>query len=115
MHKAKIGLLLVLGALLSACNAVPPTLVVMMITSTPDPRVVAVTVTPTGAQATSQATAEAPTAIPTAAPTNSAPTNAAPTAAVAATKLPPSATPAVLPPTIGAVPTSAFGPTQTLS
>src|SRR5438094_9667177 len=81
MHKAKFGLLLILGVVLASCNAVPPTLVVMMITNTPDPNVVAVTVTPTGASATSQATAQPPTA----APTNAAPTNAAPTAAAAVT------------------------------
>jgi hypothetical protein len=101
MHKARIGLLLVLGVLLASCNAVPPTLVVMMITNTPDPRVVAVTVTPTGAPATTQATAQPPTV--------------APTAGAVATSSPPSSTPVVLPPTTGAVPTAVFGPTQTLS
>jgi hypothetical protein len=109
MHKMKFVLLLSLGLLLAACNTVPPTLVVMMITNTPDPRVVAVTVTPTNGQPptsepTAQATAQI-TVLPTIAPTIGAiPTISEPTP-----------TAVVLPPTGGPVSVPTFGPTPTLS
>ncbi len=102
MFKARIGGLVVLAALLTACNivapnGVPPTVVMMVITSTPDPNVVAVTVTPTGnpAPATSDSTIGAVA-------TGQAPT-------FTAVALQATGTPAP------AQPTSTFGPTQTLS
>jgi hypothetical protein len=109
MLKAKTGVLIALALLLAACNTVPPTQVVLVISPTPDSRVIVVTVTPTSEQpATGQPTAQATVQVtpqPTLAPTIGAvPTgqNTTPTAVV-------------LPPTSGAIPAVTFGPTPTLS
>jgi hypothetical protein len=110
MHKAKIGVLICLGLLLAACNTVPPTQVVLVISSTPDPRVLAVTVTPTNEQtATSQ-----PTAQPTAPAQVTLQPTIAPTIGAVTTGEAPTTTPLVLP-TSGPIPAATFGPTQTLS
>src|SRR5215467_2966149 len=45
-NRLSVILAAVLAVLLAACNTVPPTVVVMVISSTPDPRVLQVTVTP---------------------------------------------------------------------
>ncbi len=114
MHKAKFGLLIALGLIVGACNAIPPTQVVMVITNTPDPRIVAVSVTPTSEQpATSQPTAEV-TVQPTI-PVSPQPTIAPTIGAVASAQVPPTPTAVVLPPTGGPVPAATFGPTATLS
>ena len=91
MRKVTTGLLIALAVLLSACNSIPPTMVVMVVTSTPDPGVVQVTITPTGAEQVSTA----PVGGAVVGPQGGA--SAAPK---------PTATPA---------PTATFGPTQTLS
>jgi hypothetical protein len=104
MHKAKFGVLMALVALLTACNivapnVVPPTVVMMVITNTPDPNVIAVTVTPTGG----------------------APAPATPDASMGAvaTGQAPTFTPVVLQATntsaVAVQSTATFGPTQTLS
>jgi hypothetical protein len=103
MSRAKIGGLMVLAALLTACNVVapngvPPTVVMMVITNTPDPNVISVTVTPAG-NATAPATSNS-------------------TIGAVATGEAPTFTPVVLQATntpAPSLPTATFGPTQTLS
>jgi hypothetical protein len=91
MRKVTTGLLIALAVLLSACNSIPPTVIVMIVTSTPEPGMVQITVTPTGAEQVSTAPIGGPVVGPQG-------------GATAAPK--PTATPA---------PTATFGPTQTLS
>ncbi len=94
MHKGKIGLLVGLVMLVTACGtSIPPTVVVMVVTPTPDPRIMQVTITPTGAAPeTQQVTAGAVTIPQTA-----------------------TSTPVVLQTTATQAPTATFGPTQTLN
>jgi len=91
---------------LAACNGIPPTVVVMQITNTPDPRVISVTITNTAPPGTVASTAlPLATVLSSAAPTS---TTAAPVANV------PTST---VPVTIGALPaqpTTAAQPTVAL-
>lgn len=117
MTRMRVTFLLILFAGLTACNAIPPTMVVMQITNTPDPRVIQVTITNT-AEAQPSATSAA-TVVSTVAPATAA--NAVPggvTASVVATlgALPSAGTAAATtaPTTpVVAVASSTFGPTAT--
>jgi hypothetical protein len=95
----KLTILIAMMAVLAACQGMPPT-VVVVVTNTPDPNVLQITVTPAN-----QAAVVASPVPPTANTTNSttAPTQVP---AVTATPAPPSATPA---PTL----TPTYYPTQT--
>ncbi len=112
MSKTKLGLLLPLILLLAACNIVPPTVVVQVVSSTPDPRVVQITVTSPSAVSTSAQSATV----------NAVPTTAATVGAVAVGTQAATATPVVLAPTVAAAatatvipatPTSSVFPTET--
>src|SRR4051794_11644458 len=81
MRKLNLVLLLALSAALAACNVVPPTVVMMVITTTPDPHVIAITVTPpasTGEATGSAVNPEQATLTPTSADTAAVPPSTQP-------------------------------------
>ncbi len=109
---------------LSACNAVPPTMVVMQITNTPDPRVINITITNTPQtaatvaspqQAASPTTVNVAQAVTAVTPSVAATSGALPTAiatTIPATVVPTTAVPAISP-TFGATATPNAFPTET--
>ncbi|MCC7445896.1 MAG: hypothetical protein IT324_00700 [Anaerolineae bacterium] len=110
MSKIKLGFLLPLVLIAVACNIVPPTVVVQVVTSTPDPRVIQITVTSPAAAATSDQ------------PASPVPTTASTVGAVAVGTQSATATPVVLATTaatpatataVPATPTSSVFPTET--
>jgi hypothetical protein len=98
MRKVTIGLLAALAMLPAACSNIPPTVVMMIVTGTPDPRMVQVTITPTSAATIPQATVAGTV------------TQIAIGSVIGSQNVTPSPRPTVTP-----APTATFGPTQTLS
>jgi len=110
MPKTKLGLLIPLILILAACNIVPPTVVVQVVTATPDPSVIQITITsPSSTQpAAPSATANAvPTTVATVGAVAVATQAATPTPVVLNTTAPATVT------AIPATPTSSVFPTET--
>jgi len=112
MQKAKFGLLMILMFFLAACNAVPPTVVVQVVTPTTDPRVISITVTPDAAS-TVAVTIPAPTPVNSSGPVTSGGTFPA-TVDAAQTGTPSAVVLSTTQPAPSG-PTATFVPTQTLS